>query len=111
MKSIKAKEHIKNFEYKDKDGDHVVLSRWAFGAVEVAEAELEETNKEAIYLEGFWNYKSGWNDMKERAIEAFCDVCGIRNHLARNIENCAVMCQRYKDFLAALDNDKPIQTE
>ena len=43
-------------------------------------------------------------EMIEKAVEAFCDVCGIKNNNQRNIENCSIICSRIKEFINRLNN-------
>ena len=121
MKSKRAKEFIESSVWAGK-----VTTNQAWEAVELAEAELEEQHKAAIYQEGFWQYKSGWHDMKEKAIEAHrnrCQTCAVSTHERicgdrRRVKSvadfgivCDDECSYMQDFLAALDNDKPIKTE
>jgi len=43
-------------------------------------------------------------EMIEKACEIFCNVCSIVNYNMRNIEDCRVICSRYKDFIEKLNN-------
>ena len=80
IKSIKAREFI------EKETWHYVQDD-VIKAVEIAEAELEETIR---------------NEMRIRAVEAFNQGCA----LMQICKHCKGDCFCEENFLAALDNDK-----
>jgi len=104
MKSKKAQELLDRKVYHDNQiEDECVLYSWAIEAVELAEAEMWERASEAHR-----------NRCQTCAVSTHERICGDRRRVKSVADFgivCDDKCSYMQDFLAALDNDKPIKTE